>query len=234
MTRIDPLGPAPVIPGASVHPSRAASRAFGCGGCALAFLLAIVLACVVALMAVAKIGAVDVPFLTKAVYHPDEPVRDVEPLAGYSQEDVLRSVAARASVNPVSRTVTATISEQELTTIVAKGMAEAEADGAPKLKDAQFAITEGGIEFSARTASSGDGVPVLVDAVPVVADGALSLEVKRLAIGDFDIPGPVISFVASTIGKHAVQSLQRAIAELGTVTAVDLQEGRMSVTLRPE
>jgi hypothetical protein len=236
MTRID------VMRGSSVGPSGERSsgamrRAFGCGGCLFAFLLAAGLACVVALMFVAKIGAFKVPVLSDLLYHPAEPAREVTPLAGYSQEDVLRSVGARAYVNPATGAVATVVTEQELTTIVAKGMAAAaEKDGAPSLTDVQFVITEDAIEFSAVTPGSErtPGVPVLVIAVPRVQDGKLAADIERIAVGSLEVPRFISSFVAATLGSHVLRALQDGIASVGTLQGVDLQDGRMTVTLSPD
>jgi hypothetical protein len=237
MTRIDMMrGSSGPSAERSTLPSGVVRRAFGCGGCMLAFLAAAGLACVVTLMFVAQVGAFKVPILSDMLYHPAPPEREVTPLAGYSQEDVLRSVGARAYVNPATGTIATTVTEQELTTIVAKGMAEAEKDGAPPLTDVQFVITETAIEFSAVTPGSErtPGVPVLVTAVPRVEDGKLAADIERIAIGSLEVPDLISSFVAATLGSHVMRALQDGIASVGTLQRLDLQDGRMTVTLRPD
>lgn len=214
-------------------PTRSSRPFWGCGGCALAFLLACSFAVFAALWIVAKVGVLRVPLLSEAVYHPSGPVREVRQLSGYSPTDILATLAARAQRNPASGQISTVISEEELTTIVAKGLRDAEQQGGVALSDVQVAISADWLEFSATTSSDGKNVPVVVRATPTVRDHALSVVIDRLAFGALDVPRFVTSAVVATFGDAALRSLNAALAGVGTLQRISLQEGKMEVFLSP-
>jgi hypothetical protein len=183
---------------------------------------------------VTKVGLLQIPLLSQAVYHPSGPVRDVQPLSGYTPTDVLATLGARAQRNPVSGQVSTVVSEEELTTLVAKGLHDAERQGGVTLSHVQVAISADWLEFSATVSSHGKDVPVVVRAKPVVKDHALAVDIDRLALGSLEVPQLVTSFFIATVGDSALRSLNTSLAEIGTLQHITLQEGKMEVFLSPK
>lgn len=198
------------------------------------FLLGSGFAAFCALYVVASVGVWHVPLLSKAVYHPSGPVRDVQPLSGYSQKDVFASLGARVRVNPASGQISTIISEEELTTIVAKSIREAEQEGTPPMEGVQIAIAADALEFSAITPSEkGEGIPIVVSVVPIVRDHTFALEVERLALGSLEVPHFLTSAIVATVGRTAIRTMNDALAEIGTLQRITLEEGKMEVFLSP-
>ncbi len=235
MTRIDPQGPGvPLRDGSAGTTSRASGvRVWGCGGCALLFLFASAFAVFAAVYVVAKVGAVRVPVLSQVVYRPVDPVRDVAELSGYSVQDVLASVGARARFNAGTGEISSFIGEEELTTLVAKGLRET-GDGTSSLDDVQVAIGRDGLEFSGTLAAwDGGTLPVIIRATPSVKDGALVIDVARVALGSLELPRFAVSALFAAAGESFVRAMNEALADVGRLRGIVLEEGRMNIRLSP-
>lgn len=210
--------------------SRERGMRFGCGGLVLAALVIIGAAVAVA---VARTGIVSVPVATDLLYRPATPVREVLPLAGYSEADIIAGVAARTVVNRASGTVTVSFTETELTTIASRALASAEKDLPFPIERAQVAIGADAIEVFALLPRDGRDVPLIVALSPELSDGRLHLRAERVVVGSLPVPKVLATVLTDIVEHTALGNVQRTIADIGTLDAIRLREGKLEVTIRP-
>ncbi len=180
----------------------------------------------------AKSGTWQVPILSGLVYHPEmaAPTRLVRPVAGSSSVEVAKAVSAAATFAPNAGTALISLSEEQLTTLVAEAVA---AQGTTSIVGAQVVVTPLYVELVAsRVATNGQLVPFRLRAVPGVKDGKLDLVVSEVLIGSLSVP----SWLRGAIGVGAVTAFEKSVGGLGTgseVLEVNLADKLLRVTLRP-
>jgi hypothetical protein len=196
----------------------------------LAFFFLIIAPILVGAIIVAKSGILEVPVISSAVYQPIAPTRTVQPLTGSSADDVMKTIAASAKAGVATGSAVLTITEQQLTTIVAAGITQGTDTGLPfAISSAQVAILDGQMEFFLDAVQNGRQVPVLIRVEPTVSAGSLHFSVKEATMGSLPLPA---FMVEAALQKLADSTLSQATGDksMGTLTGLKMKTGKLEMT----
>ncbi len=204
----------------------------GCAINLLLFALIVLLPAYFLASAVAKTGLVEVPLLTSWQYHPAEYTRRVVPLVGSTSEQILKSVAAKASFDVTTGDIALPITEDQLTSLVAAGLRDA-GDALPfKISSIQAAILPGEIEIYAVIPRPARFVTAVIRFGLAVNQGQVEVQAKQLLIGAFEAPKSLADLVTPTLSKGINDLLSQSAGGMGEITAINLEDGRMFIKLR--
>ncbi len=184
----------------------------------------------------AQSGLYHVPVLSSWLYHPPAPVRIVVPLAGAGPDAIITSVTAKATYDQATGVAELTFSEQELTTLFAASVEEADASGTLPfpLESMQVALLDGNImEFYAVTEREGYEAPVILSVTPQVTAGRLEMDTVDFHIGSFDVPDFMSDLVLDAFAANAMSGLEEGFAGVGALDDIGAEEGKLRVDIRP-
>ncbi len=201
------------------------NKMIGRGGCLLVMLLMLAVPVLYCASVVAKTGLARVPVLTPWLYAPATPSRKVLPLGGSTSASVMRVIATRSSYDPHFGTVTFTVKEAELTTLLQHAVWEAPDGQLPfKIREAQVAVDPNEVEVFLVVPRGTSETTVLARMKPVVKEGSLiEFDVRQLRIGAQEIPKSAANFLASALSTLVVNAVLHQVASVGTLSSI--QEG---------
>lgn len=182
----------------------------------------------------AQSGLYRVPILSAWLYEPPSPTRVVVPLAGSGPDAILASMAAKATYEPVRGIAELTLSEQELTTLIAASVSEASESGTMPfpLDSMQAALLGDGVmELYAVTEREGNRAPVILSVIPEAVDGDLKLRTEDFHIGAFDVPDFLTDLVLDAFAGSVTDSLEQALSGAGALDDIAVEEGKIRVHL---
>lgn len=179
-----------------------------------------------------RMGVMTLPVISKWVYEPVTPQREIVPLAGYQMSDVLGTFGARSKYDFGTGFVDTFIKEQELTTLISKALSETE--GAPfEVSDAQIAVEEDFMELYVTMVRENGIVPLRARIMPSTDGRTLGMEVHEIVIGGYTVPESLTNLMFSAFGENILTSVQEGMAKLGALRAVNLQQGQVDITFDP-
>lgn len=240
MTRIDPFSPeqreaikTEIKQEMRQEERRKRLRRLAVGIAAAVLAVGIPALCVAAVLA--KTGFVDVPVMSAWLYKSSAPSRTVLPLFGSKPTDIYRVVGTKIKVDPNTSLASIPLTEAELTTLAQQGVATSPPGSLPfKVKSVQVAIEPDFVEIFVVSPQKGRDATVLARLVPKVKDGKLSAEVVTIAIGSLVVPKGVGNALFAAFGAIVNESVVKAIAQVGTLTGVELGQGTVRFVILPK
>lgn len=179
-----------------------------------------------------RMGIMTLPVISKWVYDPVVPEREVIPLAGYRMSDVLSTFGARSTYDFTTGFVDTSIREQELTTLISQALSETE--NAPfEVTGAQMVVEEDFVELYVTMHTDDGVVPLRARVIPSTDGRMLEIEVLEVIIGGYVIPKPLVNIMFSVFGKNILTSVREGLLSLGELRAVSLQQGKVEITFDP-
>lgn len=178
-----------------------------------------------------KSGLFDIGGFSRYLYHPPEQTRVVQPVKGLAPENVLQTVAAKASIDRKTGLATFTFTEQDVTTLL-QSFVQTEAD-APK-GTAQAMIEPPLVEVFAAIPTGDLVLRLLLKFEPGVAEGKLALVVKEAYLGSLAIHPDLVSFAVGAVLTAATGSIQEVVGQIGTLEEVKTGSGKLLLIVRPK
>lgn len=185
------------------------------GLCFLIFLIFIALI-IYLLICLTKTGLVNVPILSKIVYHEPVPIEVVSPASGFSWENKVDLK------NLAEGEVTYTLTQEELTALV---------DDNEKFTRAQMAIADLNAELFAETKILSRDAFISVKFIPKVKSNQLDFKIVSAQIGDLKLPLLIANFTKTLFLESFKQQL--SVLNKIKITKVDLKKGELVLTARP-
>ena len=171
-----------------------------CLGCLTVYAIVLGVPFVFGAVTVARTGLYDVPLLTGWLYEPKTVEREVNPLIGRGSDVVWREVAASGKYHLETGQADLSMTEVELTTIIAESIAMTE--GLPfEVERPQVAVDRDGLELYFVTPRGDRQVPVIIDLVPKIKGGVLSFEIERMTLGGAELPSLLSSSFAKLVNN---------------------------------
>lgn len=204
------------------------------GSCSLLMLVALSIPAYLVASSVAKTGLVRVPVISGGNHSPVEPSREIVPLVGSGPEDVIASVMAGADYDPATGRITLTLSEQQITTLVASsvsGQKLGEGPDAVTLTSAQIAVESDEMELHV-TAKKGDrstSAALLFE--PMIEHGKFDMKAKRLVIGELEVPEFVAEALLSTIASPLRTAIDDAFGGVSGIREFRMEQGVIHITI---
>ena len=209
------------------------SGSCGCGGCISLLILGFLGIIFFGVVIVAKTGLWEVPLLTERLYSSVEPVREVHPLGGYTNTDILQVIGLRAQYNPVSGQVSSFMIEEELTTLAVRGIEELGDDVPFEIKNVQLAIERGFIEVNFSTPTKKRDVVIQFNMIPEAKNGKFGLLIEEIIIGGVTVPDFLGKTMVGIISNTVIKSMNASLSDIGTLSNIKLKKGVMDVYLNP-
>ncbi len=200
----------------------------GCGGC---LLLALVVICVPLFLVApffAKTGFVEVPLLTRAVYRPSAPMRDVAPFSGETSDQVLAVLPHKITYDVAAAQLRLPISEQEFTTVMQRVATMKPSQLPFAVSRMQMVIEPNQVEVFAVSPRHGRDVTVRIRLVPRVRDGQLVIESPQVLLGGEAVPHFLAQPFFDYFAKSMMDQLRGAMDSVGRLVDIKLSEGAMT------
>lgn len=208
-------------------------KLLGCGGCLAMTAIAVGIPAFWILTLLARTGITDVPFLTERLYDPVRSVRDVTPLAGSNVDDIMQIFGARSSFDFSSGVVSSYLTENEVTTILRDGIAEA-GDSLPfPVEGPQVAIEQNSAEIFFIVPSDANDIPVKVSFRPEVEGGEIGVDLQDAVIGSYEIPKWIMERLFEPISRQLLGSVSKGLGEVGSIEGIRFEEGTVDIRLIP-
>jgi hypothetical protein len=183
---------------------------------------------------VAKSGLVEVPLLTNWQYRPAEYTRRVVPLVGSNTEQIMRSVAAKATFDVSTSSIMLSMSEGQLTNLIMAAVHDA-GDSLPfKISSIQAAILPGTIEIYAVIPRPERFVTAVIRFALAVTDGKIEVRAQQLQIGALQAPKALADMVTPVLSRGLNDLLTQSASGVGQISEISLQDGRMVIKLSPK
>jgi len=209
-------------------------KMWGCFGCLALVLLTAAVAALFVLSLLAKTGLVEVPFMTRWLYHPSQASREVTPLVGSNSANILIAAATKAKIDRAFGTIKISFSEAEMTTMAKEGLAVSGASLPLPLKSIQVAIDADGVEIFAVSPRKERDVTILAHIIPTVEDGQLKLAAQKLVIGALEIPSSVNKILAPMLDRTISSALSSSISQLGQLVGIELADKTIRFQIIPK
>ncbi len=206
----------------------------GCGGCLLAALIIIGVPLVWGASIAAKSGFIHVPLLSKWLYQPSQPERQVVPLVGSNSTAILKSVIAANQYDQQTGIMTIRFSEEQLTTFVKEAVA-ANPNLLPfPVSSAQIAVDPSGVELFMVSPQSGGSATVKINVTPRVEKEQLQFTVNQIMFGGLAVPNSLANALVSSISGKLNDSIRASMGQIGTLEGVTLEKRMMIVSFVPK
>ncbi|MBI2589791.1 hypothetical protein HYW32_02090 [Candidatus Berkelbacteria bacterium] len=185
---------------------------FSCSGC-LGILILILLAAITGILFVIALTGFEVPLMTKLVYKPPTPIRVVAPAGTENIDDLIEQKLMNGL-----KTGKLILTEQEITA----ALREPSQSGELALKQGQVSIDDDQAEIYGQVTLVANQ-PMIVRAIVVPSRTGNSLELKKLYLGNLNLPIEIARSVAETLRMPTSLDL----TPFG-ISGVDFQTGALS------
>ena len=181
---------------------------------------------------VSKTGLISVPLLTKWEFQTFAAERPVDPYAGTTAGDVLATAGENATLDLAKGTVTLTLSERDVTTIVREAWDAMPEDKKKfRLDGLQVAVDAGTMEVFATTPKDGRTVPIRFLVAPSAEDGHVALEGLELKIGALRLPVFMARLVGVMVARSVNGSIDASAQNPGTLVELLAAGQRLKITV---
>lgn len=209
-------------------------RLIGCGGLVLVVLLVVGLPSLYVAGMLAKTGFYDIPVLSRSLYKPSMPERDVVPLYGSKPDDIYRVLGTKVRYEAQTSQATFPVTESELTTIVQHSVASAPPNALPfPVKSVQVAIDPDKVEIYAISPQKNRDATVRIRFRPSVKGGELRADVEEIAIGSLVLPKKIGELAFAAFGALVTDSVSTAISNVGRLVNIELDQGVIRFVVVP-
>ncbi|MBI2861265.1 MAG: hypothetical protein HYX89_00435 [Chloroflexi bacterium] len=140
-------------------------------------------------------------------------------------DQVLREVD-EAKTKGERRQIEITLTEEEITSKIAEGLAEGALGGGPQPKDVQVHLEQDRLVATARVAVGGLEIPVAVNAKVTAEGGAPKITVESVDTGRLPLPGVVRDQINQLVGTTLDPSKMDLPVD---VSAIQIANGQMTV-----
>lgn len=188
-------------------------------GCCIFFIVVLLFGVLIGCAVVAKSGVVEIPFFSDVFYRVPKPTRIVSVDADANQD--LAVVA-----NPLSGTATLTISEEQLTQALRRGLGGYDTIA---ISTAQAVILPEGIElFGLVTKPVRVNITALVE--PRIENAKFAVTVKKLTLGNLPLPPSWAERITRWLAGGIIDQTAQAINSVA-IERIELHDKTISVVV---
>ena len=201
---------------------------FSFKGCFLIFIIIFVLFGIGAGITIAKTGLLDIPILSKAIYKPTEPTREIITSQNVDVKKIISSKSS--SLKSAESTIKITFSEIEATSLLRSQLLDMQ-DDEFSIDNAQIVFLDDAIEVFAEISDPREAVVKIV-IEPHIANGELDVKIRDIDIGGLDLPSFIPNLVISTLLEGKLAEAEKILSE-SPIKEVQIIDGEMSVVIDP-
>jgi hypothetical protein len=198
---------------------------FSFKGCLLVFVVFFVLIGIGAGITLAKIGIVDIPILSKAVYRPAQPSRKVATL----NKDVVIEEILQEKIAPLKlkqSTTKITLSEAEATSLLSSQISNIKSDEV-SIKSAQIVFLDDAIEVFVEISEPKESVAKII-IEPHLSNGEIDIKIRDIEIGGFNLPSFIPNLAISTLLEQKISELEKELSK-SPIKEIQIVDGEISI-----